>query len=52
MMPFPFMQPPPPKEYLSPPLKALLRGAGFVAAVLLICHFGDLADMPENPKIA
>jgi len=53
-MMFPGMMgmPPPPKEYFSPKSKAILRAIGFVAAVVLFIKYGDLLDMPENPRFA
>jgi len=42
----------PPKEYLSPKSKAILRALGFAAAAYLFWRFGELLDMPENPRFA
>jgi len=49
MMPF-MQQKPPPKEYLSPKWKAILRAVGFAASAIIIIQFGDLGEFPENPK--
>ncbi|KAF8821678.1 hypothetical protein IE077_004298 [Cardiosporidium cionae] len=51
MMPFTFNQPPP-KEYISPFWRTMLRSVGFVALCVAIAKYGEYVDMPENWKLA
>lgn len=49
-MMMPFMQKPPPKEYIGPKWRAIGRAALFVTSVVVFIKFGDQLDFPENPK--
>ncbi|EPR63238.1 putative transmembrane protein [Toxoplasma gondii TgCatPRC2] len=51
-MMFPGMLREAPKEPLSPKWRLVLRVVGFVGVCVLIAKCADLADMPENNRLA